>query len=683
MIGKIMSKASESIIGMLSAKPITMDNNASKFDFGTLLSSPEEQPQSEAGILELDVSKVENIAAGELGSAAVEHEKKAIILPMFNHNIRNAIYGREPSLNGPLDATEIAPASETPQVELTGDHDSKLTKAGLGNSDHIPASGSFHPPASGSVKNPQNRVIEDSIGLSEQPENSVAAVKRDVLLNSGSSQSAARFAVSSDARAPQSLNENPNHLLAPEISADSTSKNAEQIDLALVQRTPNNVEVRPAVDRLPIQAPIAHSNQEERTAPVEPQIFRSPAVTSELKKVVQDARFVEAGKQQSQKSAEVRIQPPVGADGIVSTNNDGLQKLQNSDIQDQRSAHSSEVRFQPLVRQEIPGARIFPSSEKGLQKLHSLQPQQLANADEATASIAEKSMPKEHEIPALRSKDQPNASDTDKRASQTTKLEIAPVVFPSILPTRSEPVAQKINILPETKQNGSRDPLGNMLKAKSVDQATIGAEKRAAESQPVDKSFQQQVALSPLDQRNIRTLQREPIADLAEQQIVTHSLTNLAVRETIQKPVPFDVTGSQVGERLGAEVTEVLATGGTKKFELNPRNLGRMEITFVARGSSEIVEIQTENEAARDVILQHSPALQDMLKAQGRGDLALRVDVKTEMFSSSNPDDANLEQQENSDAREQQSNSSRGRRDASSFDGTTDSDPGFDNNRYA
>jgi hypothetical protein len=35
MIGKIMSKASESIIGMLSAKPITMDNNASKFDFGT------------------------------------------------------------------------------------------------------------------------------------------------------------------------------------------------------------------------------------------------------------------------------------------------------------------------------------------------------------------------------------------------------------------------------------------------------------------------------------------------------------------------------------------------------------------------------------------------------------------------------------------------------------------------
>jgi len=194
MIGKIMSKASESIIGMLSAKPITMDNNASKFDFGTLLSSPEEQPQSEAGILELDVSKVENIAAGELGSAAVEHEKKAIILPMFNHNIRNAIYGREPSLNGPLDATEIAPASETPQVELTGDHDRKLTKAGLGNSDHIPASGSFHPLASGSVKNPQNRVIEDSIGLSEQPENSVAAVKRDVLLNSGSSQSAARFA---------------------------------------------------------------------------------------------------------------------------------------------------------------------------------------------------------------------------------------------------------------------------------------------------------------------------------------------------------------------------------------------------------------------------------------------------------------------------------------------------------
>lgn len=621
MIGKIMSKASESIIGMLSAKPITMDNNASKFDFGTLLSSPEEQPQSEARILELDVSKVENIAVGELGSAAVEHEKKAIILPMFNHNIRNAIYGREPSLNGPLDATEIAPASETSQIELTGDHDSKLTKAGLGNSDHIPASGSFHPLASGSVKNPQNRVIEDSIGLPEQQENSVAAVKRDELLNSGSSQSAARFAVSSDARAPQSLNENPNHLLAPEISADSTSKNIEQIDLALVQRTPNNVEGRPAVDRLPIQAPAAASQHQEGMAPV---------VGGNLK-----------------------------------------------------SQSSAGVRFQPLSSEETSGARIFPSSDKGLQKLQSLQPQQLASVDDASASTVEKPIPNGNEIPVLRSKDQPIALDTDKRVSQTTKLEIAPVVFPSIRPTRPETVAQKINILPETKQNGSRDPLGNMLKAKSIDQATIGVEKLAAESQPVDKSFQQQVALSPLDQRNIRTLQREPIADLAEQQIVTHSLTNLAVRETIQKPVLFDVTGSQVGERLGAEVTEVLATGGTKKFELNPRNLGRMEITFVARGSSEIVEIQTENEAARDVILQHSPALQDMLKAQGRGDLALRVDVKTDMFSSSNPDDANLEQQENSDAREQQSNSSRGRRDASSFEGTTDSDPGFDNNRYA
>ncbi len=168
-----------------------------------------------------------------------------------------------------------------------------------------------------------------------------------------------------------------------------------------------------------------------------------------------------------------------------------------------------------------------------------------------------------------------------------------------------------------------------------------------------------------------------------EQLPLANSSAQLAARETIQKSASFDISSPKVAERLGSEIAEISANGGTKKFEINPRNLGRMEIIFTTRGSREIIEIQTEHQAAKDIIAQHSHALQDILKSQGRDDLTLRIDVKDNIFSSSRPDGGNLAQQESGDGREQSARSSQNRQIAKSFDSAPESESVSDNSRYA
>ncbi|WP_417593955.1 flagellar hook-length control protein FliK [Parasphingorhabdus sp.] len=168
-----------------------------------------------------------------------------------------------------------------------------------------------------------------------------------------------------------------------------------------------------------------------------------------------------------------------------------------------------------------------------------------------------------------------------------------------------------------------------------------------------------------------------------EQMPLANSSAQLAVRDSIQKPAAFDMNSPQLAERLGAEIADISGNGGTKKFEINPRNLGRMEIIFTTRGSTEIVEIQTDHRAAKDIILQHSQALQEVLKSQGRDDVTLRVDVKENMFSSSRSDGGNLSQQENSTSREQQESPAQNRQMAQTFDSAAEKDPAADNSRYA
>ena len=156
-----------------------------------------------------------------------------------------------------------------------------------------------------------------------------------------------------------------------------------------------------------------------------------------------------------------------------------------------------------------------------------------------------------------------------------------------------------------------------------------------------------------------------------------------AVREPAQPVLSFDLSTPRIAERLAAEIAVLSVSGETKKFEINPRNLGRMEIMFTTRGSTEIIEIQTEYRAAKDIIIQHSQVLQDMLKSQGREDLTFRVDVKENMGASSRADSGNQFQQESRDMRDHQSRSARSARTLPAFDAAPDSDAAPDNSRYA
>lgn len=102
------------------------------------------------------------------------------------------------------------------------------------------------------------------------------------------------------------------------------------------------------------------------------------------------------------------------------------------------------------------------------------------------------------------------------------------------------------------------------------------------------------------------------------------------------KTVSFDWHAPQFAERFASELADLNGNGDLRKFEINPRNMGRLEVSFIARGATEIVRIEAESDAVREVIVQHSQAIQDLLKANGRGDLTLRVDVRDNMLAASN-----------------------------------------------
>ncbi|GAA0466942.1 hypothetical protein GCM10009096_04560 [Parasphingorhabdus litoris] len=151
----------------------------------------------------------------------------------------------------------------------------------------------------------------------------------------------------------------------------------------------------------------------------------------------------------------------------------------------------------------------------------------------------------------------------------------------------------------------------------------------------------------------------------------------------MQKVVNFDWNAPLFAERFASELSDLTATGDLKKFEINPRNMGRLEVSFAARGGAEILQIEAESEAAREVIMQHSQAIQDMLKAQGRSDVTLRVDVRDNMLASSGNDSMNFAQQDRSDTQEERSNPTQHYGQTAPLEGPVDPQMPTDNSRYA
>ncbi|MEP3227120.1 MAG: hypothetical protein ABJO01_14170 [Parasphingorhabdus sp.] len=118
------------------------------------------------------------------------------------------------------------------------------------------------------------------------------------------------------------------------------------------------------------------------------------------------------------------------------------------------------------------------------------------------------------------------------------------------------------------------------------------------------------------------------LQDQVDLPTATAAAATLGASSLTQKSVNFDSNAPQFPERFASEIGDLKINGDLKKFELNPRNLGRLEVSFVTRGGTEMLMIEADNEAARDMILKHGQAIQDLLKSQGRTDLGLRIDLR-------------------------------------------------------
>lgn len=161
-------------------------------------------------------------------------------------------------------------------------------------------------------------------------------------------------------------------------------------------------------------------------------------------------------------------------------------------------------------------------------------------------------------------------------------------------------------------------------------------------------------------------------------------LANVTTATANPKPVVFDWASPNFAERFATEISDLTVSGDLKKFEINPRNLGRLEVALVARGNSEIIQIEAESLAAREVIVQHSQAIQDMLKAQGRSDLTIRVDHRDSAFAdASNGGGEHLAQQNGTDAHEGRSDPQSGNGSNTASGLKSDPEETTDEGRYA
>lgn len=464
MIGKIMSEAAHSIIGMFSAKPLGMEHETSNSDFGSFLRSPEEQPYSSSAGKEIDTFDFEDVGVEEASPASVQPWETTTVLPFLNQSFGGT-------------------------TAFSADEEAHQAKAG----------------------------------------------------------------VTSDIFSSQ---------------ANVTLGNGSQIDMAPTRGAPDMVEGRSGADKL---------------------------------------------------------QP----------------------------GQMEEFQFRSHLREKAVGDEIFPSSDKGLLKLQSLQSQMRSESGELLPLAAKTSKSSELENQDIQFNDQTAKLATGKHAAA-----LSPLVTKG---------GEQEDARSGLDQFGFRStPQGPLPVAKS------DLQKPAITGGELVESVKQD--LQPKIKNLEASIEQQPLASFPAQ---------LAVRETIQKPAPFDMSAPQFAERLAAEIADISVTGRPKTFEINPRNLGRMEITFTTRGSTEIIEIQTDHRAAKDIIVQHSQLLQDILKSQGRDDLTFRVDVKENMFSSSKTDGGNLSQQENRDAREQQARPSQRRQMTSSFDSATGNETASDSSRYA
>ena len=338
-----------------------------------------------------------------------------------------------------------------------------------------------------------------------------------------------------------------------------------------------------------------------------------------------------------------------GLAGNDAESNSGRDIVDGSKRRNNQPLTAEEFQLQSRVRENIAGEGASPSSDKAHLKRQNLQTQMSRKTVDFIQPSAD----------ALKS------METESSASPAANSEAGKQAATFTLPDFKG--GEQRDSRSDSGQSGSRS-----TSKESSQDVTTGLSKLNM----IDDEF---AGLTKLDLQSATksleaSLEAQPIANPVAQPIG---------RDMMRRAGSFDLTAPQVAERLAAEIADVSTSGGAKTFEINPRNLGRMEISFTTRGSIEIIEIQTEHRAAKDMIVQHSQLLQDILKSQGRDDLTLRVDVKESNLTSTRTDGGSLSQQENRDAREQQARPSQRNSMVSTVDYADENGQPTDNSRYA
>lgn len=255
-----------------------------------------------------------------------------------------------------------------------------------------------------------------------------------------------------------------------------------------------------------------------------------------------------------------------------------------------------------------------------------------------------------------------------KDMSLNGKAPVAPLVPQGVASgqTIKSPLDLRLANPGKAEMAGSRPMAGRAL-----DEADIA----------IDKPIKIEGKLSPADaeSRSVASHLERNI----ELPVQAQNTGAVAGQNVQQKTVSFDWNAPQFAERFAAEVSDLRINGDLKKFEINPRNMGRLEVSLISRAGSEIIQIEAETDAARDVIVQNSQAIQDMLKAQGRSDLTVRVDVRENSFAASQNGNMDFSQQDGAGEREEGATPSQHSRAAAPIESDSEPQLPTDNSRYA
>ncbi len=326
-------------------------------------------------------------------------------------------------------------------------------------------------------------------------------------------------------------------------------------------------------------------------------------------------------------------------------------------------------------------AETKPVSENGVK----------AKVPSASLSNADKSSPEiSVQKPAL-------AQTTATETSQTTNKSTAPILaapytdFAIRNRSKTDNVDGKRPAALSSPSNiGSEQPVldsldlrlasnRNLAGTKSVQAPEIDARVSKA---PTDASMKIETKSSFMEMQKLSTgHDLETTIELSAPAPVAQPTST---QTATQKTVGFDWNAPQFAERFASEISDMRINGDLKKFEINPRNMGRLEVSFLSRGGVEVLQIEAESDAAREVIVQHSQAIQDILKAQGRSDLTLRVDVRDNMFAASQNDSMDFSHQNGAGEQEEHTASpSQNGSAAMTTEGDVDPPAPSDNSRYA